>query len=356
MPGVSESRVGSLRRGRDPGRLRVVVYLMLGVAVLVAMLVGLCVGQYPISPGTVFAVLSDYLGGAPHAASAMDERIVTLLRGPRVLLVAICGAGLAMAGGAMQGIFRNPLAAPEMLGVSSGAAFGGAVALLFELSGGVLIGCAFVCALLALLVVGAIARVEGRSESTTLVLAGVIAGAFFSALVSVTQLFADPQNSLPAIVFWLMGSFSMATWDRIFIAAPVVGVGSLLLWSMRFRVNVLSLGEEEARSLGIAVERDRWVIFFAVALIVGAVVAVAGIVGWLGVVVPHVARMLTGPDHRHLLPASALLGAAYLCAVDTLARSAGSVELPLGVLTAVIGAPFIAFLLRRMQGVEERRS
>lgn len=337
-----------------PESVRVFVYSVLVVALAVAMLVGICAGQYPVAPGKVLSILIGWQGEG--AISPMDERIVTLLRGPRIVLVAICGAGLAMSGAAMQGVFRNPLAAPELLGVSSGAAFGGAVAILVGFSGAVLLGGAFAAGLFSLVMVGAISRVGGRSDTTTVILTGVIVGAFFSALVSVTQLLADPYNSLPAIVFWLMGSFATATWDKVLLAAPAIMLGSCLLWMMRFRINVLSLGDEEASALGIHVERDRWLIFLGISLIVATTVSVAGIVGWVGIVVPHVARLLIGHDHRHLLPASALLGASYLCVVDTLARSATSTEVPLGVLTAVIGAPFVAIMLRRRQRAEEAMS
>ena len=318
------------------------------------MLVGICAGQYPIAPDRVLAVLAGWHGET--ASAAMDERIVTLLRGPRILLVAICGAGLALAGAAMQGVFRNPLAAPELLGVSSGAAFGGAVAILVGYSGAMLVGGAFTAGLLSLATVGSISNIGGRSDTTSVILTGVIVGAFFSALVSAAQLLADPHNSLPAIVFWLMGSFATTTWYKVALGTAPILLGSSLLWLMRFRMNVLSLGDEDARTLGIPVERDRWLIFLATALIVAATVSVAGIIGWVGIVVPHAARMLVGHDHRHLLPASALLGAAYLCVVDTLARSATSTEIPLGVLTAVIGAPFVAALLRKRQRLEETMS
>lgn len=349
--GSSPDTAGAAFWVGKPESVRVVVYTVLMAALAVAMLVGICAGQYPVAPGKVLSILIGWQGEG--AISSMDERIVTLLRGPRIVLVAICGAGLAMSGAAMQGVFRNPLAAPELLGVSSGAAFGGAVAILAGLSGAVLLGGAFAAGLFSLVMVGAISRVGGRSDTTTVILTGVIVGAFFSALVSVTQLLADPYNSLPAIVFWLMGSFATATWDKVLLATPAILLGSCLLWMMRFRINVLSLGDEEASALGIPVERDRWLIFFGIALIVATTVSVAGIVGWVGIVVPHVARLLIGHDHRHLLPASALLGASYLCVVDTLARSATATEVPLGVLTAVIGAPFVAVLLRRRQRAEE---
>jgi len=332
---------------------RAAIYPVLSCALLAVAIVSICVGQYPISPAKVFSIVAAQMGGERLAWSPVDERIVILVRGPRTLLVILCGAGLSLAGAAMQGVFRNPLAAPEFLGVSSGAAFGGALAILLGAPGAVLLAGSFSAGLFALLMVGVIARMGGRSDTTAVILAGVVVAAFFTALVSVTQLFADPYESLPAIVFWLMGSFAAAGWHHLAIAVPGIVVGGGVLCMMRFRINVLSLGDEESRALGIPVERDRWIIFMAVALISGAVVSVAGMVGWVGLVVPHLARLLVGPDNRHLLPVSCLLGATYLALVDTLARSATTAEIPLGVLTAIIGAPFVAILLRRTRQTAE---
>jgi iron complex transport system permease protein len=336
--------------------IRVATYTCFSVILISVVIFSICAGQYPISPKKVFAILVGQIGGNQPTWTPLDERIVTLVRGPRTLLAVFCGAGLSLAGAAMQGVFRNPLAAPELLGVSSGAAFGGALAILLGAPASVLLAGSFGTGLFALFLVGLIARIGGRSDATAVILAGVIVGTFFTALVSVTQFYADPHESLPAIVFWLMGSFATAGWDHIAIAFPGIIMRGSVLWMMRFRINVLSLGDEEARSLGIAVDRDRWLVFIAVALISGAVVSVAGIVGWVGLVVPHLARLLVGPDNRHLLPASCLLGAAYLTLIDTLARSATAGEIPLGALTAIIGAPFVAILLRHTRrGVEIAR-
>lgn len=329
------------------------IYVALTGALLVAAIISICVGQYPISPDKVFAIVISPFGDDQATWTSMDERIVALVRGPRTLLVILCGAGLSLAGAAMQGVFRNPLAAPELLGVSSGAAFGGALAILLGAPGVVLLTGSFGMGLFALFLVGAVARIGGQSDATAVILAGVIVGAFFTALVSITQFYANPDDSLPAIVFWLMGSFATTGWHHLAIATPGIVIGGGVLYMMRFRINVLSLGDEEAGALGIPVERDRWLVFAAVALICGAVVSVAGLVGWVGLVVPHLARLLVGPDNRHLLPASCLLGATYLVTIDTLARSATAAEIPLGALTALIGAPFVAILLRRTRRATE---
>jgi iron complex transport system permease protein len=182
----------------------------------------------------------------------------------------------------------------------------------------------------------------------------VVVAALFSALVSLLIVLADPETSLPGIVFWLMGSFAAATDAKLALAAPALLAGGALLLLMRFRINILSLGEDEARSLGLPVERDRWVVFLAVALVEATVVSFAGVIGWVGLVVPHAARFLVGPDHRLLLPASTLLGAAYLVAIDTLARTLTAAEIPLGVLTALVGAPVFALVLIRRQRQEAR--
>lgn len=322
--------------------------LILLTVLMAAGLLALCVGRYPIAPATVLKILVSHL--LPLDADRIDlpARIVWLVRAPRVILAAACGAGLALGGAALQGMFRNPLVSPQILGVSSGAAFGGAIAIVFGLAGFALIGVSFACGCAALAIVGLLARVDGHSDTASVLLTGIVVGALFTALVSLVQFLANPDSSLPAIVFWLMGSFAATTWTRAATAGPALALGMMLLWLLRFRINVLSLGDDDARALGVAVERDRWLVFMAVALIEGATVSLAGLVGWVGLVVPHAARLLVGSDQRVLLPVSALLGASYLLLIDTLARSATSAEIPLGVLTAIVGAPFFALLLRRM--------
>jgi iron complex transport system permease protein len=206
---------------------------------------------------------------------------------------------------------------------------------------------AFAFGLAALVLVGLLARIEGRTEVITVILAGMVVGALMAALVSVVQVVADPNSSLPAIVYWLMGSFSTATWARLGLAVPGLALGLAALWALRYRLNLLALEETEARALGVRPDRERWFVFIAIALITGTSVATAGIIGWIGLVVPHAARIIAGEDHRALIPASALLGAAYLVFIDTLARSLTSAEIPLGVLTALIGAPVFGWLLRQ---------
>lgn len=327
--------------------LRIGAFGLMGLALIAAMLFSIGAGRFSVDVPRIGEILLAAILNPDAAPTQMDERIVLLVRLPRVLLAALSGAALAVGGAALQGVFRNPLVSPQVLGISQGAAFGGALAILFGYSGFVLLGMAFLLGLSALVLVGLLARINGRTEVITVILAGMIVGALFAALVSVVQFVADPNTSLPAIVYWLMGSFSTATWPRLWLAVPGMGLGLVAVWLLRYRLNLLALEEQEARSLGVNPDRERWYIFIAISLMTGTSVAVAGIIGWIGLVVPHAARILVGEDHRALIPASALLGAAYLTLVDTMARTLTAAEIPLGVLTALVGAPVFGYLLRR---------
>lgn len=325
---------------------RIGVFAGLVMALLAAMLVALGAGRYALSVPRILEILWQTATGA-NVEAGIDERILLLVRLPRILMAALIGAGLAVAGAALQGVFRNPLVAPQVLGISQGAAFGGALVILAGAGGLLLVGASFGCGLAALAIVGAVSRINGRTEVLTVILSGMIVGALFAALVSLLQFFADPNSSLPAIVYWLMGSFSTTTWARLAVALPGTAAGIVLIWALRYRLNLLALDDAEARSLGVRPDRERWIVFTLAALIVGTQVAVSGVIGWIGLVIPHAARLLVGEDHRVLIPASALVGAAYLVTIDTLARTMTAAEIPLGVLTALIGAPIFAVLLRR---------
>lgn len=325
------------------------IFWVLAVAALpLSALLALGLGRFEVPPLDVLLILVANVLPVEPSWPGTAERVVELVRLPRVLSAMIAGAALGMTGAALQGIFRNPLVGPQIIGVTSGAAFGGAFAIFFFGTALALVGSAFAFGLLAVAIVYALARVEGRAPVLTLVLAGVVVSAAFSSLISLLTYLADPNDTLAAIVYWLMGSFATASYKSLGILAASSAISAGLLWLLRFRINVLSLGDEDATAMGISVERSRWLILGAVALAVAGIVSVAGIVGWVGLVVPHIARMIVGPDHRVLLPASLLIGAVYLLLVDTVARTATAAEIPLGILTALIGAPVFGVMLRRL--------
>jgi iron complex transport system permease protein len=323
------------------------LYWALVVALVLSILIALGQGRYEIDFYSVSLILLENMATVSESWKPVDERIVELIRLPRIIVAGIAGAGLAVAGAALQGIFKNPLVGPQIIGVSSGAAFGGAFAILVSESQVLLVSLAFVFGLLAIALVYIVSRQHGRASILMLVLSGIVISAFFSALVSLTKFVADPDDKLPAIVFWLMGSFASASYEKVLlIGLPVVfGIGVIYL--LRFQLNVLSLGDEQAQSLGLEVEKIRWIVLAAIALVSAAVVAAAGVIGWVGLVIPHFSRMLCGPDHKVLIPVSALVGAIYLIHVDTVARTISPAEIPVGIITALIGAPIFAYLLRK---------
>ncbi|WP_395401454.1 FecCD family ABC transporter permease [Arthrobacter sp. UC242_113] len=340
--------LGKRESGERRREAAVVVPVALSACFLAAVAVlALAVGRYGVPLDHVVQILGGQLAPVPVQTSGTEQNVVLLVRLPRVLLALLVGGGLAIGGAALQAIFRNPLVSPEIIGVSAGASFGGALALLLGLGPLLLVGGSFVCGLLALGTLFLITSGRAGTPMLMIVLGGVVTGSFFSALVALVTYIADPNTTLPAIVFWLLGSVSTATFAKVAVALiPVLG-GAAALVALRWRINVLSLGDEDAAALGVRPRPLRWVVLVAVALIVAGAVAVSGAVSWVGLVIPHLARMWVGPDHRVLLPVSFLLGGAYIVLVDTIARTATAGEIPLGVLTALIGAPVFFLLLRR---------
>lgn len=326
---------------------------LLLVFLAAAMVLALGVGRYPVGPATVWRILGALITGHEHSATAgwtdTEFVVVTTVRLPRVLVATITGAGLGLSGAVLQGVFRNPLVGPQVVGISHGAAWGGIVGILLGLSAGGIVVWAFAFAFAALVGVFLLSRLSGSGSILAIVLAGVIVSAFFSALVGVAEFFADPERQLPGIVYWLLGSFaSVSARSVVVVGAPTLFAGAALLL-VRWRINLLSLGDADAAALGLNVHRLRWIVLALVTLIVAAQVAVSGTIGWVGLAVPHLARRLVGPNHQHLLPASAALGAVYLLAVDTIARSIAPQELPIGVLTALLGTPVFAIVFWKSQ-------
>ena len=325
--------------------------LAIATAVLIAgLLLAFTVGRYPVSLGDLLTVLLAKVTGQTADVPTAVQSVVLQVRGPRVLAAALVGAALAVAGTAFQGLFRNPLVSPDILGASSGAALGAVTGIFFSLGVLAIQAFAFVGGLVAVAAVYVIgSAVRARDPILVLVLTGVVVGALLGAGVGLVKYLADPYNQLPAMTFWLLGSLAAANVSDLLPLFGPVAFGTAVLVALRWRMNVMSLPEEEARSLGVSTGPLRVAIVAAATLTTSASVATAGIIGWVGLVVPHLARSLVGPDFARLLPTAAILGGGYLLVIDTLARTAAEVEIPLGILTAVVGTPFFIWLLASMQ-------
>lgn len=317
------------------------------LAVLGAILLAaLAAGKYPVSPGEILRIVLGGLTGTDSGASATAETVIWNVRLPRVLAGLLVGASLAAAGAVYQGLFRNPLVSPDILGVSAGASLGAVAGIFLSQSVVMIQGFAFAGGLVAVALVYAVgSAVRGRDPVLVLVLAGIAIGALLGACISLLKVLADPYDQLPAITFWLLGSLASVTRGDLVSILPAVILGLTPMVLLRWRMNLMTLEDEEARALGIETRRLRLLFVAAATLMTAAAVSISGIVGWIGLLVPHVARMLVGPDFSRLLPAALMLGGGYVVGVDTLARTVAEVEIPLGILTAAIGAPFFLWLL-----------
>ena len=325
------------------------VFLLASLFALAACFISLLLGRYIIDPITVGKVILAKVFPLEQDWPGAVNRVIFQIRLPRIVLGALIGAGLAVSGASFQGMFKNPLVSPEILGVTAGAVLVRASAFCWRKF------------LLFRRFLGSLpfwqsawptpsAGVGRTTPTLVLVLSGIVTGAIFSALISLTKYVADPNQQLPAIVFWLMGSLATASQRDVLMAAPPMLLGMAGLMLVRWRINLLALGDDQASSMGMNTELMKGVIIICATIVCAAAVSVAGIIGWVGLVVPHVGRMLVGPDHRRLLPISALIGAGYLVIIDLVARAATPAEIPLGILTSIIGAPFFAVLLRRTRG------
>ena len=320
-----------------------------GVLLIVALVAGVALGNVSIPIGDTLAMLGHRLLGWPVATTwpASAETIVLELRLPRVLTAMTVGLALSLAGVTFQGLLRNPLADPYVLGTASGAALGAAIALLIPvqlalLGFGLLHLFAFVGALAAVTVVYRVSRLGALNSLTSVLLTGYAVGSLLAAGLAMTMYLAG--NNLRQIFFYLLGSFSLASWQQLAIALPIVAIGSIFILTRARSLNALLLGEQTAAHLGIDVRRERLLLLGAATLITAASVAISGLIGFVGLVVPHLVRLVVGPNARVLLPLSAIYGAVFLAAADLLARMPG--ELPVGVVTAIVGAPFFVYLLR----------
>src|SRR5499433_1951155 len=316
------------------------------ICLLLLFLISFSVGRFPVTMSELLHLMWSKITGTPNNLPGAIETVVFRVRGPRVLASMVVGGALAVSGAVYQGLFRNPLVSPDILGVSSGAALGAVLGIYFSLG---MVGIQVLAFAVGLGAVAAVYLIgtflRHHDPILTLVLAGVVIGTLLGSVVGLIKYLADPYNQLPAITFWLLGSLTGITPADLWSILPAIAAGLVPLYLLRWRINVMTLGDEEAQALGVDTQRIRLVVIAAATLMSAAAVSVSGIIGWIGLLIPHFARLLVGPDFARLLPAAMLLGAGYLVGVDTLARTMAPLEIPLGVLTAFIGAPFFIWLL-----------
>lgn len=324
--------------------------ILLLLLMLTAIFLGsFLLGRYPVTPDKVLAILASKVIGIPKTWTDTMETVVLQVRFPRIIAALLVGGALSVSGAAYQNIFKNPLVSPAILGVSAGAGFGAALGMILYLPWAVVQAMAFLFAMLAVAISFLISRIFGGSSMIVLVLGGMVISALFQALLSVAKYLADPLDTLPAITFWLMGGLSKVSNSDVLFALFPITISIAVLYLIRWQINVLSVGDEEAIALGVNVNRIRLLVVICATLMTAAAVSISGIIGWVGLLVPHMARMVIGPNFQLLLPTSLLMGSGYLLLVDNVARNISSVEIPLGILTALIGAPFFIFLLSKVR-------
>ena len=308
----------------------------------------LSIGRISVPLKDVFLTLASKLG-AGVTVSEQTATVLWTIRLPRILLAALAGAGLSVSGCAFQSLFSNPLATPDTLGVASGSSFGAALAILLGMNLAGIQLSALLMGLLAVVLTGLAGRSRTRSMNTV-ILAGIMIGSLFSSLVSLVKFTADAETQLPSITYWLMGSLSSANYHSLAMGAPVILLGALILFLIRWRLNILPLSEDEARASGTNITALRIVTILCATAITASCVSMCGQVGWVGLLVPHICRMKWGGNHLSLIPASLSVGAAFMILVDTAARSISAAEIPVSILTAMIGAPFFILLMRKTGG------
>ena len=324
-------------------------YLSLGLLVLLPIIlffISFSVGRYPIGPVEVVKTILSPIFPQLSISNTLTT-IVYEVRLPRILAAIIVGASLAIAGAAFQGIFKNPLVSSDLLGVSNGAGFGAALGIILSGADFIVQAFAFIFGIISVSVTYMISKAYKAGGILVLVLSGVAISAFFNALISGAKFIADPDDKLPEIVYWLMGSIANVSMEKILMIIIPLAIGIIILFTLRWRINLLAMGDNEAQSLGVNPSRVRLLVIVGATLLTSAAVSISGIVGWIGLIIPHMARMIVGPDNKILIPASLSLGASFLLIMDNLSRTLISIEIPIGILTAIVGVPLFLYLLRR---------
>lgn len=341
---------GKERRGAEAGGA--LLFLLFFFGLLFAIGISFLIGRYPVGPGTVLRMLLFRLFGVPGNWNKAELTVVLDIRLPRILAAMLVGSALAISGAAYQGIFKNPMVSPDILGASAGAGIGAAIALLLGFPPALVQITAFAFGILAVFLAYSLSRALGKGEDAVLllVLCGMVISTLCQSGISFVKYVADPNSTLPEITYWLMGSIAKVSYRDLRALLPAYGIGLLPLLLLRWRLNVLSLGEEEAKALGINTGKIRLITIISSTLLTAATVSVAGIVGFVGLMVPHLVRFIAGPNYRRVLPLSVLAGACFLLLTDDLCRGMLPYEIPLGILSSVIGGPFFVLILFQRRG------
>lgn len=330
----------------DKQNKEIITFIFLVILPIILFFASFLIGRYPISPVDVVKTILSPIFPQLKVSQTIST-IVFEIRLPRIIAAFAVGSALAVAGTSFQSIFKNPLVSPDLLGVSNGAGFGAALAIILTSSNFLIQILAFVFGIVSVSITYLISRAYKAGGILVLVLSGVAISAFFNALISCIKFVADPQDKLPEIIYWLMGSLSSVTIDKLIMIIIPFLIGIIILLVLRWQMNILAMGDEEAQSLGLNPTRIRLLIIAACTLLTSAAVSISGIIGWIGLIIPHMARMIVGPDNRILIPASLSLGASFLLLVDNISRAVISIEIPIGILTSIIGVPIFLYLLKR---------
>ena len=325
---------------------KLAIYLLLIALPIFLFFVSFMLGRYPVAPldvvKTILSPIFPQLAVSPEINS-----IVFTIRLPRIIAALLVGAALSVAGASFQGIFKNPLVSPDLLGVSMGAGFGAAIAILANAGNALIQLSAFIFGIISVSITYGISKAYKAGGILLLVLSGTAVSVFFNALISGAKFMADPYDKLPQITYWLMGSLSAVNFDKLAMIIIPLLIGMIVILVLRWHLNLLAMGDEEAQSLGLDAGKLRLIIIVACTLVTSAAVSISGIIGWVGLVVPHMTRIIVGPDHKILLPASISIGASFLLLIDNISRTFISIEIPIGILTAIVGVPLFLYLLRR---------
>lgn len=310
-------------------------------------IVTLCVGRYSVDPINTIRILLGHIIPLEVTWSQTDYNVIMNLRLPRLIAAVLVGSALALSGATYQGMFKNPLVSPDLLGVSAGACVGAASAILLSYGNLGIQLFAFIGGIVAVVITITIPALMRKSSTLMLVLAGVIVGGFMNSIIGLMKYMADPETELADITYWTLGSISKVNMSTLKAVAPVITIVGIILIAIRWRINVLSLGDNEAKTMGINLRFERGLAIFCATILTASAVCLSGTIGWIGLVIPHLSRMLVGSNHSRLIPVTAIIGAAFLLVIDTVARTLTGGELPLGILTGFIGAPFFTWILIR---------